>query len=162
MILDAMDSLYIMGQVVGKSFGFLDAHDPTIDDVRSEDRHEARLAGVDPGWPEFVVDLPLDARFQQAMSGPLTRSGGWLSREATADLRRFFEPLLASLGGRWKRTERGATFKAVSTDGLETSVALADSARLGTMIIIKQKRTDQGLKASMRSRMQSFERLGRP
>jgi hypothetical protein len=70
MILDAVDSLYIIGQVVGKSLGVLDGHDPTIVDERFEDAHRARFKAADPGWPEFVVDIPAGAQFHQAMSGP--------------------------------------------------------------------------------------------
>ena len=161
MLLDAMDSLYIIGQLMGKSLGIIDAHDPTVEDVRLQDRHHARIAGVDPGWPEFVVDLPADARFHQAMSGPLTRSGGWFSHETVSDLKRFFEPRVAALDGRWKVTERGATFAAASEDGLETTLGLAETEKLGGMILIRQKRTDHGLKASMKSRLQSLEYVRR-
>lgn len=162
MILEAVDSLYAVGQVVGKSFGFIDAHDPTIEDASSADGHRARFVGADPGWPELVLDLPADARFHQAMSGPLTRSGEWLSGETPADLQRFFEARVAVLGGSWKATERGVRFAVTSADGLETSLVLAETARLGTMIAITQKRTDRGLKASMKSRLETLERRRRP
>ena len=47
MILEAVDGLYAVGQVVGKSLGFIDARDPTIEDLSSENGHEARWS-----WPK--------------------------------------------------------------------------------------------------------------
>ena len=162
MILEAIDGLYGVGQLVGKTYGFIDPHDAAIQDVESDGRRTARFASFDAGWPELIIELPPDTGFHLATSGPLTRYGGWITPDAVSEVRKFLEPRVAHLGGAWHQTERGEAFDAAPREGVRTSIRISSTAKLGTLILIKQKRSREGLKASMMSRLGSLPRNGGP
>ena len=161
MILEAVDKVYGVSQMVGKVFGFIDARDATIYDRTSEGRHIGHFSSPDAGWPELAIELPPDAEFQHALSGPQTRSGSWISSEPQSKVREFLELRLADLSGLWKPWQHGEWFEVQSAGGSTLSVRVAPHPR-GTMIVVTQARSPDQLKARMLNRlhMQRTSRSG--
>jgi hypothetical protein len=154
MILEAVDKVYGVSQMVGKVFGFINAQDATIHDRVHEGRHIGHFTSPDPGWSELAIELPPDAEFRSAISGPLTRSGSWISSKSRSEVRAYLEPRLADFNGVWKPWQHGDWFEARSTTGYALSMRIARH-RDGTMIVVIQTRGRDQLKASMLERLRA-------
>lgn len=160
MILEAIDRFYGMSQLTGKVYGFIDAGDASITDVQSVERHLARFSSPDAGWPEFEIELPADARFDYALSGPLTRAAGWTSDGSRSEIRAFMEQRLQLPGGTWRPWQTGDSYHA-SVGGADITIRVYESKR-GTRISVRQQRTREGLRVSMRTRLAARNRSGAP
>jgi len=154
MILEAIDTVYGIGQYVGKHFGFLDPRDGGIEEVSAGGRKLARF-GAGGGWEAFEWPLPDDSAFHQAVSGPLRRVAAWTTSTALPGVRDFYERQTSYVPARWVKTDNGLRFGTPLDGGQRVWFKVA--ARHGaTHLVLTQVRDSEALKAGMRERLSAL------
>ena len=154
MILEAIDTVYGIGQFVGKHFGFIDPRDGGIAEVEVGRRKLARF-GAGSGWEAFEWPLPDGSSFHQAVSGPLRRVAAWTTTTGLSAIREFYAHETSYVPARWVETENGMRF-GTPLDGGQRVWFKVVTRRGSTHLVLTQTRDSESLKAGIRERLSAI------
>ena len=151
MILEAVDHVYRLGQMLGKSFGVLNRAEAGIHEETQGTGVVVAFFDELPGWQAFQLPLPSESVFFAAGSGAFERYGMWQTKRPAAEVREALDrELIDRAGPGQPRGKHSAVEWKFALKGGETVTVTAAMPRKHVGIAIKQKRRRSSIEDAVR------------